>query len=127
MKALAEGSLQRLPSYTGDEISIYVRLLAQYPERQSIPALIAVVKVRSLMLAKGELVETADGGHTHSIYNPRPIYSEVGDAVLKCSGGKIGKIRDRFTPTMKQMVPPEVAEWKAWWEKHKDDKPVVPQ
>ena len=28
---------------------------------------------------------------------------------------------DRFNVSTEKMAPPEVAEWKAWWEKHKGD------
>ena len=107
MKKLAEGKLAPL-TYAGDEVSVYVRFLAQYPERQSIPVLIAVVEVPSLMSASGERVESSDG-HPLSIFNGRPIYSEVGAAVLKCSGGEIGKMADgdRFAATKTQNAPPE--------------------
>jgi hypothetical protein len=127
MKKLAEGRLAPV-EYAGDEVSVYARLLTQYPERQSIPALIAVAEVPGLMSAKGEGIDSTDG-HPLRIYHMRPIYSEVGAAVLKCSGGEIGQLADgdRFEPTNARKAPPEVAEWKAWWEKHKDDERVVPQ
>ena len=44
----------------------------------------------------------------------------ISDAV---GGGQIGQMTepDRFNVSTEKMAPPEVAEWKAWWEKHKGD------